>query len=389
MLQLYIAKAMTSQDSELPKCIDISDIDENLKLQLALEYSGIGMWEYDAVLDRTFFSNGSKKIIGIADPSFGTDAESWNKRVHPDDKKRYLQDFQDHLEGKTSMYRNEHRVLCEDGSYKWIRDRGKIIDWTDDHKPKKIIGTHTDITNQKLTEENINDALNIATEHNNKLKNFAHIVTHNLKQHTANFESLMDFYKDAEDGVEKEEIIAHLKSLSLSLSKTIKNLNDVVNVQNSRSKSIKKIYLAKEINHILKLLDLAIIENNATIHNNINKKLFIYYNSSYFESIIQNLLSNALKYKHPDRDPVITIDCVYDKQDFTLIISDNGLGIDLDKYGDDIFGLYKTFHHNDDSDGVGLYLIKNQIESFGGRITVESEVNVGTTFTIHVKSKKA
>src|SRR5690606_22236372 len=106
------------------------------------------------------------------------------------------------------------------------------------------------------------------------------------------------------------------------------------------------------------------------------------------ESIIQNLLSNAIKYKHPDRDPVITIDCIYDKQDFKLIISDNGSGIDLDKYGKDIFGLYKTFHHNSDAEGIGLYLIKNQIENFGGQITVESTVNEGTTFTILAKNKK-
>lgn len=380
---------MTSSDSELPKSTFISQIARDLKWQLALENSGIGIWEYDALLDHTYFSEGSKKILGISDSSFRADAESWKNRVHPEDKKQYYQDFRNHLEGVTPMYYNEHRVLCEDGSYKWIRDRGKIVEWTENYRPKRIIGTHTDITHQKLNEEMINEALNLATEHNNALKNFAHIVSHNLKQHTANFESLLEFYEDTDNAGEKEEIMAHLRSLSQSLTKTIKNLKAVVKVQNNKHNVIKKIYIAQEIDHILQLLDLAIVENNATIHNNINKKLFIYYNSSYFESIIQNLLSNALKYKHPDRDPVISIDCVYNKQDFALMIRDNGLGIDLDKYGDDLFGLYKTFHHNNDSEGVGLYLIKNQIESFGGRITVESEVNVGTTFTIHVKSKKA
>ena len=151
---------------------------------------------------------------------------------------------------------------------------------------------------------------------------------------------------------------------------------------------IKKIYIAQEIDNILNVLKFVITENKATVHNKINEKLFLYYNYSYFESIIQNLLSNAIKYKHPDRDPVITIDCAYDKQEFKLMISDNGLGIDLDKYGNDIFGLYKTFHHNRDAEGIGLYLIKNQIESFGGEITLESTINEGTTFTIYAKNKK-
>src|SRR5690606_1724072 len=128
---------------------------------------------------------------------------------------------------------------------------------------------------------------------------------------------------------ERKEIMDHLKTLSHSFTKTIANLNDVVHVQNSKSKEVRKIYIAKEINNILKLLDFVISETNATIHNNINKRLFLYYNSSYFESIIQNLLSNAIKYKHPDRDPVISIDCSYDQQEFKLIISDNGMGIDL------------------------------------------------------------
>ncbi|WP_417370075.1 sensor histidine kinase [Gelidibacter japonicus] len=380
---------MTSLRSGLPKLNLNSTFVNDLKWQLALEYSGIGMWEFDAALNRVYFSEGSKKILGVSDPFFGNDVNAWNNRVHPEDKEKYFQDFQDHLKGLKPMYENEHRVLCDDGSYKWIRDRGRIVEWDEDNAPKRIIGTHTDITTQKQQEQSVNDALIIATEHNNKLKNFAYIVTHNLKQHTANFESLMDFYYESDDPNEKEEIMGHLKTLSHCLTKTIANLNEVVHVQNSKSKEVKKIFIAKEINHILDLLHYVISENNATIHNNISKKLFLYYNNSNFESIIQNLLSNAIKYKHPDRDPVISIDCAYDKQEFKLIISDNGMGIDLEKYGDDIFGLYKTFHHNNDSEGIGLYLIKNQIESFGGRITVDSKVDKGTCFTIHAKNKRA
>ncbi len=380
---------MTSSNSELENPCSNSKFMDEVKWQLALEYSDIGMWEYDAVLKRVYFSEGSKKIIGVTDPSFGSDINAWNNRVHPKDKSKYLKDFQNHLNGFTPMYENQHRVRCEDGTYKWIRDRGRIIERDANNEPKRIIGTHSDITTQKQHEETINDSLVIVTEHNNKLKNFAHIVTHNLKQHTANFESLLDFYDGAESPDDKEEVINHLRTLSHSLTKTIVNLQDVVKVQNNKATKIKKIYIAKEINNILGVLKLAIIENNAIIHNNIDERLFLYYNYSYFESIILNLLSNALKYKHPNRDPIISIDCTYDKQDFKLMISDNGMGIDLETFGRNIFGLYKTFHHNSDAEGIGLYLIKNQIESFGGEITVASEVGVGTTFTIYAKNKKA
>lgn len=380
---------MASLKEDLDKSNLNSTFVDDTKWQLALEFSGIGMWEYDAVSKCVYFSEGSKQIIGVTDPLFGSDTFAWNSRVHPDDRATYFKDFQDHLKGLKPMYENEHRVRCEDGTYKWIRDRGKVVEWDADNQPKRIIGTHTDITTQKQQENTVNESLIIATEHNNKLKNFAHIVTHNLKQHTANFEGLMDFYDETKTDEEKEEIIKHLRTLSQSLTKTIVNLHDVVRVQNAKAnKRLKKIFIAKEINSILELLRPVITDNNATIHNNIHPKLFLHFNYSYFESIIQNLLSNAIKYKHPDRDPIITIDCSYDNQEFKLMISDNGIGIDLEKYGPDIFGLYKTFHHNEDAEGIGLYLVKNQIESFGGEITVESQINVGTTFTIHANNRK-
>ncbi|WP_299391549.1 PAS domain-containing protein [uncultured Gelidibacter sp.] len=379
---------MTSLRSGLLKLNLNSTPVDTRKWQLALEYSGIGMWEYDAAANRVYFSEGSKKIIGVTDPLFGSNVDAWNERVHPEDRLRYFSNFQDHLTGKVEMYENEHRVRCEDGSYKWIRDRGKIVEWDANNNPMRIIGTHTDITKQKQFENKINESLLVATEHNNKLKNFAHIVTHNLRQHTANFESLLEFYDDTNNPIEKEEIMSHLRTLSTSLTQTISNLHEIVNVQSNKSQSTKKIYIADAIDRVLEVLDIFITENNATIYNNIPKKLFLYYNCSYFESIIQNLLSNAIKYKHPDRDPIISIDFEFNQDEFELSITDNGIGIDLEKFGDDIFGLYKTFHRNSDAEGVGLYLIKNQIESYGGSIKVNSKVNVGTTFTIIGQNKK-
>ena len=359
-----------------------------LNWQLALEFSGIGVWEYNINSAQVYLSEGTKTILGISDSFFGSEVIVWYERVHPEDREICLQAFQDHLKGMNPLYICEYRIKCNDGNYKWLRDRGQVIEWDDNNHPKRLIGTHTDITTQKQNEETIRNSLNIVTGQNNQLKNFAHIVTHNLKQHAGNFESLLNFYNNSYITDEREEIMEHLTTVSLSLTKTITNLNDVVNVQNSKFNKIKKIYIAKEINQTLSLLKFFISENKATVHNNVNKRLFLYYNVSYFESIIQNLLSNAIKYKHPDRDPVISIDGFYDKQMFKLKVSDNGIGIDLEKYGKDIFGLYKTFHYNKDAEGVGLYLIKNQIESFGGTISVESQVDVGTTFTIHVKSKK-
>ena len=108
----------------------------------------------------------------------------------------------------------------------------------------------------------------------------------------------------------------------------------------------------------------------------------INYIPAYLESILLNLVTNAIKYKHPDRDPVIGIRSYIEDEKKFLQISDNGRGIDMKLFKDKIFGMYKTFHYNKDAVGIGLFITKNQVESLNGKITVESEVDEGTTFTI-------
>ena len=365
------------------------NLDVNIKWQEAVDISNIGVWDFDALKNKVYFSESSKRIIDFEnDDTFGDNIDDWNNRVHPDDKEKYFKDYQDHISGLKPLYINEHRVKCKDGSYKWILDKGKIIKWDKNGKPIRFIGTHVDITHHVENGIKLTSTLNLVTEQNNKLKNFAHIVTHNLKQHAGNFESLLDFYNDAKSENEKQELIEYLKTLSTSLTKTISNLNEIVSLQNNKATKIKKLYLTKEIDKILEILKVVITESNAKININIDPRLYIYYNTSYLESIIQNLVTNAIKYKHPERDPEVNVDTILTEDFIKVIVSDNGMGIDLDKFGDSVFGLYKTFHNNKNSEGVGLYLIKNQIETYGGKITLDSKVNVGTTFTITIPNKK-
>jgi signal transduction histidine kinase len=106
------------------------------------------------------------------------------------------------------------------------------------------------------------------------------------------------------------------------------------------------------------------------------------YSKGYLESILQNLLSNALKYRSPKRTPEITVRTGVENGSIVLRVSDNGLGIDMVKFGEELFGLHKTFHEHQDARGVGLFLVKTQIEAMGGTVEAESEIDKGTTFTI-------
>ena len=101
-----------------------------------------------------------------------------------------------------------------------------------------------------------------------------------------------------------------------------------------------------------------------------------------------NLITNAIKYQSSNRKPKITILATRNDNYIQIDIADNGQGIDLDKYGDKIFGMYKTFHGNSDAVGLGLFMVKNQIEAMGGKIAVESQLDIGTTFKLHLVWKK-
>ena len=369
-------------NSNISKLKDSDSNYNELKWEFALKNSNIGIWDFNADVNRVFYSEESKKIIGFDTEEFGSNPNDWNDRVHPDDKEKYLQDFMDHLNGLNPIYENEHRVLCKDGTYKWILDKGKIIERDANNNPIRIIGTHSDITVQKESELAISKSLKLITQQNKRLKNFAHIVTHNLKSHSGNFENLLEFYKEADSISEKEELINHLTTVSNSLSKTIGNLNQIVSIQVKKNDAVENLNVFNYINNALKLQEVTIEKTNAVILNKVDHEINLEFNPAYLESIFQNLISNAIKYKHPDRNPYIEFNSKITNENIMITIEDNGLGIDLDKYGNDIFNLYRTFHKNEDSEGVGLYLIKNQIESFGGTIEVESKINIGSIFTI-------
>lgn len=368
---------------------EYSDLLHNkLIYKYALENSSIGVWDFDISKNHIHHSKESKSIYGYSISEFDYSQSDWRLRIHPDDLEELSKLVDAHLKGETTEYSSEHRIRCKDGSYKWILDRGKIIAFDINGNPTRFIGTTLDITKKKAEEEESVQNLMIISNQNKKLNNFAHIVTHNLKEYAGNFESLLTFYDEAQTNAEKSDLVEHLKTVSKSLSNTIKNLNEIVQRQSKTNIDCELLNVNAYIDKISKLLDLEIASKNATINNNVSDQLFLYSNPAYLESIIFNLASNALKYAHPDRAPIIDIDSKISQSEVLITIKDNGLGIDLEKHGESLFGLYQTFHGNENSEGIGLYITKNQIETLGGMIDVESQVGIGTTFKISIKEKK-
>jgi len=127
--------------------------ESELRWKFAIEGNSDGLWDWNFITNEVFFSEQWKKMLGLSANDISKNVEEWEKRVHPDDKEKVFNDINKHLSGVTDLYVNEHRVLCKDNSYKWILDRGKIISYTSDNKPERMIGTHSDISKRKNAEE--------------------------------------------------------------------------------------------------------------------------------------------------------------------------------------------------------------------------------------------
>jgi PAS domain S-box-containing protein len=250
------------------------------------------------------------------------------------------------------------------------------------------ISIQRDITERKNQEKEKEQLIKELTQNNKDLRQFSYITSHNLRSPLSNLIGLLKLTEDIE--IKDEELKMILDGFSKStylLNETIIDLGKVVIIRDNPSIEKQNVVLVDAINKVLSQIGILVKKTKPTIATNINRDVLIYSNKAYLESIILNLITNSIKYKSEKRPLKIEIDLVVNEIATILIFKDNGLGIDLAKHKDKIFGMYQKFHNYADSKGLGLYLIKSQIESMGGNITVESEVDKGTKFIIYFKNQ--
>ena len=298
---------------------------------------------------------------------------------------------------KSQLYFDEEeREIIKDGDidvYRLKRKNGDEI-WVEDHgryEPNasgEIVfhaGVLRNITARKNAEDKLIHSLEVTMEQNKRLLDFSYIVSHNLRSHTSNISGVLGLLEMAESEEEKADLMEMLRKVSDALDDTMHHLNNVVNIQTNTDLPSQNLCLYDYINRTKEILVEQIHSKNALVVNKVDPEIQISFNTAYLESILLNFLSNAIKYSSPKRRLKITIECKKKGDHYQLSITDNGLGIDLEKHGDSLFGMYKTFHNNEDARGIGLFISKNQIESMGGSVTVKSEVDKGSTFYILFK----
>lgn len=249
------------------------------------------------------------------------------------------------------------------------------------------LGIFADISEIKRVESEIKSLLDVTRDQNERLKNFAHIVSHNLRSHSGNITILTELLLEEHPELESDEVVQNLKLSAANLKETIAHLNEVVAMNTTVTQNLKKLHLKTRIDTAIQNVKAIAEANNVVIENYVDDSYYVLGIEAYLDSIIINFLTNGIKYRSLQRQPVVKINAAADSGYVTISFEDNGIGMDLKLVKHKLFGMYKTFHGNADARGIGLFITKNQVEALGGKIDVESTENVGTTFKVYLKNE--
>ncbi|MGL3000653.1 PAS domain-containing protein [Flavobacterium sp. RSSB_23] len=264
----------------------------------------------------------------------------------------------------------------------WVRF-SMIPIYNSDNELSHWISIQKDVTEERKQEKEKEQLIRELTQNNKDLKQFSYITSHNLRAPLSNLIGLLNLIEDIPiNNSELSEIINGFKKSTHLLNETINDLVKIIVIKDKISIQKENVTINEVVEHVFSQLKFQIEQSKPILKLNFDEADTIYTNKAYLESILINLLTNSIKYKSETKKLKISITIKKTNNSTILKFKDNGIGIDLKRNSEHIFGLYQRFHDYPDSKGLGLYLVKSQIESLGGTISIESEVNKGTEFTL-------
>lgn len=357
------------------------------RLELAIQAAGLGIWDWNPLTSETNYDKNWIRLLGYNPEQF-LKGSSWLDIVHPDDYDMVKEIMKGIVEGKYPSNSLAYRIKTKDGLWKWILSFTKTVSFQDDGKAANIIGTHLDIDFIKEKEIELENTTKELRKTNAELQKFAYITSHNLRAPVINLMSLTEMQSEEALSPELHEEINHkIHYCVQQLDSTLADLIEIVASKSGNHVHKENLDLQAELNVIVRSIEKQIKESGARIETDFSQINTIYFPKRFLHSLLLNLLTNAIKYKSEQRNLVIILKTIVRKDYTVLYFSDNGLGMDMKKFGNKIFGLYQRFHSKIDGKGLGLYIVKSQIESMDGRIKVDSAPDSGTTFKICFKNQ--
>jgi PAS domain S-box-containing protein len=300
--------------------------------------------------------------------------------VYHEDKKT-TSNARNDLRSKIPLFNFENRYLTKKGAIVWLLWTSLPIE-----DEKHVYAIAKNITYKKELEEERNLNLAELTKINSDYKQLTYTSAHDLRSPVNNLLSVFELLDTSSiKDPETLEFIEILKSTSESLKQTLNEHVALLNKRNDDNAHLEKVNLNDVLNEVLLSINALVQNSQAQIRINFEALKTIHFNKAYLKSIFLNLITNAIKYSKSDLLPVISIYTEIKDGRKQLIVSDNGIGFDMEEVKGKIFGLHQKFHNHVDSNGIGLYLVYNHITNLGGNITVKSKVNQGAKFIVTFK----
>ncbi|HEX8460765.1 MAG TPA: PAS domain-containing sensor histidine kinase [Segetibacter sp.] len=341
-----------------------------------------GFFSRDMITNQyTYLSPGCEKIYGFTVKEFFEDSLLWYKVIHPEDKIKIEEDnVRLNNEEEVST---QYRIILKDKSIKWIEL--KIIPCFKNGKLIRVDGIVNDISNRKKVETEREQMIKELVKTNTDLKQFSFITSHNLRAPLSNILGILTLLDYPNLNTYNAEIVDMIKTSAEQLNETINDLAKILVIKNNTNPELTTINIATTFKNVISSFNTALAEVSAEVIVDF-KATSIVQNKVYLESIFVNLISNALRYRSTARNLIIHVQTQENENgNVVLRFSDNGTGIDLLRHQHKIFGLYQRFHSSVDGQGLGLFIVKSQIEATGGKIEVESQPDKGATFIITFK----
>ena len=360
--------------------------------QFALEGSGDGVWDWNLATNEVYFSKRWKEMLGYTDKDMWDTYEEWTKHIHPEDVGWVTDSIQLHLYGDTPGYKSEHRVICKDGSYIWVLSQGKVIT-NDEGKPSRMVGTHTDISQRKENEKNLQKAKNEAEVANRLKSEFLANMSHEIR---TPINAILGFSEILKDKLaDNADILEYLLGIQKSGKNLINLINDILDIAKIEAGRLEFTYspvnMLNVIGDIKQIFSIQTARKNLKLIVNLDSNLpeTILLDDLRLRQILFNLIGNSLKFTEKG-GVTINVHCSKNVPDSKYInlyleVSDTGIGIP-EKEIITVFEPFKQTHGQNASiyggTGLGLSIVKRLVEMMNGSISLESQVGKGTKFTI-------
>jgi two-component system CheB/CheR fusion protein len=364
---------------------------QNERFRLLREAANEGIYDWDIRRDEYDWGDSFTKLTGHATNGISLDHAHWGAFIYTGDKDRILNNQHAAMLNRIKYWNEEYQYRCSDGNYKYILDRGIFL-YDENGQAIRLIGTMQDITALKQSEESLIQ-LNEALQHraqqllgfNKELEQFAYIVSHDLQEPLRMISSFMQLLLNSKEislSERSEQYIGFALDGANRMKRLIQDLLTYSRV-GTTEEDFTELNLREMVRDTLVVYQQLIREKNAQV--TVGNLPMVRGIRSLLQQILDNLLSNALKYNDKPQ-PTIHIDCVEDSDQFVIKVSDNGIGIDAKSY-DLIYLPFKRLHNKAEysGTGIGLAVCKKIADKHRGQIWVESTPGVGSTFYFSMK----